>query len=162
MRVAVESPHPPDQCGRLLEASFGGRMRFRWLTVSRGTQFDRVVGRIDGGGVAATLIHGTTAPVSLGRFGRQLVSARIRPDGSGSTITGSIRYPYFDRALYSAILGFVGALLTLNPLFVAAAPVFFAAFWAYENLLAPERLRMDAKVLLSGLTAAVDGRPLPE
>src|ERR1035437_7290439 len=51
-----------------------------------------------------TLFHGPSARISLGRFGRQLLSVRIQSSGSGSTIAEIIRYPYLDRCLYSVVL----------------------------------------------------------
>src|ERR1700690_3243248 len=105
MRVNVESRLSPDECRDRLLGAFGGRLRFRWSTVSRGADYDRVLGRVDGDRVTATLIHATISRISLGKFGRQLLLARIERGSSGSKITGTIRYPYLDRVINSAILG---------------------------------------------------------
>jgi hypothetical protein len=158
MRILVESPHPPDECRDRLSSAFGGQLRFRWSTISRGEYSDRVVGRVDGDRIAATLIHGTSGRISWGRFGRQILGARIEPSGFGSTITGAIRYPYLDRTLYSVVLAAVCLAVTADPVSLTVAPLSFAVFWVYENRLAPQRLRQDADYLLSGLITLVDGR----
>ena len=97
--------------------------------------------------------------VSLGRFGRQIMTVKVRPNGSASTIAGAIHYPYVDRVLYSLVAGMACSLVTVDPLFVGGAPFFFAAFWVYENVLSPGRLRSDAETLRASLIEAVDGRP---
>jgi hypothetical protein len=112
---------------------------------------------MDGHIVVASLIHGTKAPISLGRFGRQILRARIDPSASGSTISGTLTYPYADRILYSVVFGTAASLVTVDPLFVASIPLIFAAFWIYEHVISPRRLQEDADLLLAWLARSVDG-----
>jgi hypothetical protein len=108
--------------------------------------------------IFATIIHGTSTSISLGRVGRQLLSARVQASGSGSTIIGAVRYPFFDRALFSVVVGLMCWALTRDALFVAATPLFLVVFFVYENVISPERLHRDADNLVWGLAEAVEGR----
>lgn len=158
LRIQMESPESPDECCRHLEGAFGGRLRFSWSSFSRASDSDRIVGRIDGNHAVATLISGTTAPISFGRFGRQVLSVRIRPNGAGSAIAGSIHYPILDRAIYSVVLGLVALLVTRDSSLLLVGPVLFGCIWAYENVISPDRARSDAEALLRTLATAVEGR----
>jgi hypothetical protein len=159
MRIEIESQLPPDECRRRVLTWFDGRLRFWWSTISRGSYSDRIVGRVDDQRIVATVIHGTSSAISLGRFGRQLLSVRIQSSGSGSTITGAVRYPFFDRALFSVVAGLMCWAFTRDALFVAAPPLFLVALFMYENVISPERLHGDADRLVRGLAEAVEGRP---